>query len=299
MKLPTFLIIGVQKAGTTSVYGYLKEHPQVYMSPIKETNFFATDWENNTEKKPDTGTRKRINSWERYCELFMNVKDEIAIGEASPNYLVNYETSSEMIQRYVPNVKMIAILRNPVDRAYSDYLMHLRDGINVGKVRSLSEQVKFRADSSSTIKKGLYYSPIKHYLDTFDREKLKIILHDDLTKDSLTVMQEIYRFIGVDDTFNPDTSKRSQSAAVPKNQTLNNLLQTKNPVRKAISSTLKVLMPLEMRQKLRSNIIKLNSAGKELKPLSSEERQVLTEFYREDILKLQDLIDRDLSSWLE
>ncbi|NEP85829.1 MAG: sulfotransferase [Okeania sp. SIO2C2] len=299
MKLPTFLIIGVQKAGTTSVYGYLKEHPQVYMSPIKETNFFATDWENNTEKKPDTGTRKRINSWERYCELFMNVKDEIAIGEASPNYLVNYKTSSEMIQRYVPDVKMIAILRNPVDRAYSDYLMHLRDGINVGKVRSLSEQVKFRADSSSTIKKGLYYSPIKHYFDSFDREKLKIILHDDLTKDSLKVMQEIYRFIGVDDTFNPDTSKRSQSAAVPKNQTLNNLLQTKNPIRTAISSTLKILMPLETRQKLRSGIIKLNSAGKELKPLSSEERQLLTEFYREDILKLQDLIDRDLSSWLE
>ncbi|GGA48443.1 sulfotransferase [Okeania sp. KiyG1] len=298
MKLPTFLIIGVQKAGTTSIYKYLNEHPQVYMSPIKETNFFATDWENKTEKAPDTGTRKRINSWERYCELFMDVKDEIAIGEASPNYLVSYKTSSEMIQRYVPDVKMIAILRNPVERAYSDYLMHLRDGINVGKVRSLSEQVKFRADSSSTIKKGLYYSPIKHYFETFNLEQLKVILYDDLTKDSLKVMQEIYGFIGVDDTFNPDTSKRSQSAAIPKNQALNNLLQTKNPVRTAISSTLKVLMPLEMRQKLRSSIIELNSAGKELKPLSSEERQVLTEFYREDILKLQDLIDRDLSSWL-
>ncbi len=298
MKLPTFLIVGVQKAGTTSIYGYLKEHPQVYMSPIKETNFFATDWENKTEKQPDRGTRKRINSWERYCELFINVKDEIAIGEASPNYLVNYKTSSEMIQRYVPDVKMIAILRNPVDRAYSDYLMHLRDGINVGKVRSLSEQVKFRADSSSTIKKGLYYAPVKHYFDTFDREKLKIILHDDLTKDSLKVMQEIYRFIGVDDTFNPDTSKRSQSAAVPKNQTLNNLLQTKNPIRTVISSTLKLAMPLEMRQKIRSSLVKLNSAGKELKPLSSEERKLLTEFYREDILKLQDLIQRDLSSWL-
>lgn len=157
----------------------------------------------------------------------MDVKDEIAIGEASPNYLVSYKTSSEMIQRYVPDVKMIAILRNPVERAYSDYLMHLRDGINVGKVRSLSEQVKFRADSSSTIKKGLYYSPIKHYFETFNLEQLKVILYDDLTKDSLKVMQEIYGFIGVDDTFNPDTSKRSQSAAIPKNQALNNLLQTK------------------------------------------------------------------------
>ncbi len=298
MKLPTFLIVGVQKAGTTSIYGYLKEHPQVYMSPIKETNFFGTDWEKKIEKKPDTGTRKRINSWERYCELFIDVKDEIAIGEASPNYLANYKTSSEMIQRYVPDVKMIAILRNPVDRAYSDYLMHLRDGINAGKVRSLSEQVKFRSNNSSTIKKGLYYSAVKHYFDTFGQEKFKIFLYDDLTKDSLKMMQDIYRFIGVDDTFNPDTSKRGQTGAVPKNQTLNNLLQTKNPIRTAIASTLKLAMPLEMRQKIRSSLVKFNSAGKELKPLSSEERKILTDFYREDILKLQDLIQRDLSSWL-
>ncbi|MGK7920298.1 MAG: sulfotransferase domain-containing protein [Trichodesmium sp.] len=298
MKLPTFLIVGVQKAGTTSIYGYLKEHPQVYMSPRKETNFFATDWEKKTEKEPDTGTRKRINSWERYCELFTDVKDEIAIGEASPNYFVSYKTSSEMIQRYVPDVKMIAILRNPVDRAYSDYLMHIRDGINVGKLHSLSEQVKLKADSSSTIKKGLYYPPVKHYFDTFGQEKLKIFLYDDLSKDSLKMMQEVYKFIGVDDTFTPDTSKRSQAAAVPKNQTLNNLLQTKNPIRTAIASTLKVVMPLEMRHKLRSSLIKANSAGKELKPLSSEERKILIDFYREDILKLQDLIERDLSSWL-
>lgn len=299
MKLPNFLIIGVQKAGTTSIYGYLKQHPQVYMSPVKETNFFSTDWEKKTENKSDTEKKKRIDSWEKYCALFQNVKDEIAIGEASPNYLANYKTSSEMIVRYVPDVKMIAILRNPVDRAYSDYLMHLRDGINVGKVRSLSEQVKFRANTSSTIKKGFYYSPVKHYFDTFGQEKLKIILYDDLSKNSLGIMQDIYKFIGVDDKFNPDTSIRQQAAAIPKNQAMNNLLQTKNPVRTAISSTLKVVMPLEMRQKIRSGLIKFNSGGKELKPLSSEERKLLTDFYREDILLLQDLIQRDLSSWLK
>lgn len=299
MKLPTFLIVGVQKAGTTSIYGYLKQHPQVYMSPVKETNFFSTDWEKHTEKKSDTGKKKRIDSWEKYCELFQEVTDEIAIGEASPNYLANYKTSSEMIQRYVPDVNMIAILRNPVDRAYSDYLMHLRDGINVGKVRSLREQAKFHADTSATIKKGFYYTPVKHYFDTFGKEKVKIILYDDLSKNSLGTMQDIYKFIGVDNTFNPDTSKRQQTAAIPKNQAVNNLLQTKNPIRTAISSVLKVALPLEVRQKIRSSLIKLNSGGKELKPLASEDRKLLTELYREDILKLQDLIQKDLSSWLK
>ena len=293
MKLPTFLIVGVQKAGTTSIYGYLKQHPQVYMSPIKETNFLRRDWEKYTEGRP------KIDTWEKYCELFQDVKDEIAIGEASPSYLFNYKSSSEMILRYLPNIKMIAILRNPVERAYSDYLMHLRDGINIGNVLPLSKQAQFHANTSFTIRRGFYYNPVKHYFDIFGKEKLKVVLYDDLCKNSLAMMQDIYQFIGVDNTFNPNTSKRQQAAGVPKNQAFNNLLQTKNPIRTAISSVLKLAIPLEVRQKVRSRLIKLNLGGKELIPLSSEDRKVLTDLYREDILQLQDLIHRDLSSWLK
>ncbi|MEM1172990.1 MAG: sulfotransferase domain-containing protein [Cyanobacteria bacterium P01_H01_bin.35] len=294
MKLPTFLVVGIEKAGTTSIYQYLNQHPQIYMSPVKETNFLERDWE-NFQGKPNS---KRIDTWEKYCNLFNNVQDEIAIGEVSPNYLFHYKSSSQRIIKYVPDVKMIAILRNPVDRAYSDYLMHLRDSIEVEKIRSLTEQVKFRADSSFTIKKGLYYTPVKHYFDTFGKERIKIYLYNDLSEDSTTMIQDMYQFIGVNSNFTPETSERQQVAAVPKNQSLNNLIKTKNPVRTAVSSVFRVVMPPEMRQKLRSGLIKLNSGGKELKPLSSEERKILTDFYREDILKLQDLIQRDLSSWL-
>ncbi|NES01953.1 MAG: sulfotransferase [Okeania sp. SIO2F4] len=294
MKLPTFLVVGIEKAGTTSIYQYLNQHPQVYMSPVKETNFLERDWE-NFQGKPNS---KRIDTWEKYSNLFSNVQDEIAIGEVSPNYLFHYKSSSERIIKYVPDVKIIAILRNPVDRAYSDYLMHLRDSINVEKVRSLTEQVQFRADTSFTLKKGFYYTPVKYYFDTFGKERVKIYLYNDLSENSSAMMQDMYQFIGVNSDFTPDTSERQQVAAVPKNQSLNNLMKTKNPVRAAVSSVLKVVMPLEMRQKLRSSLVNLNSGGKELKPLSSEERQLLIDFYREDILKLQDLIQRDLSSWL-
>ncbi len=294
MKLPTFLVVGIEKAGTTSIYQYLNQHPQVYMSPVKETNFLERDWE-NFQGKPNP---KRIDTWEKYCNLFNNVQDEIAIGEVSPNYLFHYKSSSERIIKYVPDVKMIAILRNPVDRAYSDYLMHLRDSINVEKVRSLTEQVKFHADTSFTIKKGFYYTPVKYYFDTFGKERVKIYLYNDLSEDSLAMMQDMYQFIGVNSNFTPDTSQRQQVAAVPKNQSLNNLIKTKNPVRSAVSSVLRAVIPLEMRQKLRSGLINLNSGGKELQPLSSEERKILADFYHEDILKLQDLIQRDLSCWL-
>ena len=295
MKVPTFLIIGVQKAGTTSIYNYLNQHPQVYMSPVKETNFFEKDW-SKVDPEIMKKKRKKIDTFEKYCQLFQDVTDEIAIGEASPNYLFHYQSSSEQILRYLPDVKLIAILRNPTDRAYSDYLMHRRDGISN---KSLSEQIKTSAHKSFIIRKGFYYTPIKYYFDKFGRDKLKVYLYDDLSRNSVRFMQEMYQFIGVDNTFSVNTSKKAQVAQVPKNQLVNNLLRKKNPLRSFASSTLKYILPLDTRQKIRSSLINLNSQDKTKSPLSPEDRKQLVELYHEDILKLQDLIHKDLSSWLK
>ncbi|MBP0021276.1 MAG: sulfotransferase [Cyanobacteria bacterium SBLK] len=293
MKLPTFLIIGVEKSGTTSIYNYLKQHPQVYMSPIKETNFLERDWERDKSEK-----KAKIITFEAYRDLFKDATDEIAIGEASPNYLFHCKTSIPRIKQYVPNVKAIAILRDPVERAYSDYLMHIRDAINFGKVKTLSEQVQFSARSSFTLRKGLYCEPVQHFFDNFGRDRVKICLYDDLSQNSETFMQDIYRFLEVDDRFNADTSQRAQTAAVPKNILVNRLIRTKNPVRSAIAPVLKLVFSQEMRDNIRKTLIRFNSQEKEAIPLTPEEKQMLQDYYREDILKLQDLLQRDLSAWL-
>lgn len=292
MKLPTFLIVGVQKAGTTSIYNYLQQHPQVYMSPVKETNFLEKDWEN---LPPEQQNKNGILTLEDYYQLFANVKDEVAIGEASPNYLFHYESSAARIKKYVPDAQLIAILRNPVERAYSDYLMHRRDALGY---KSLSEQIKYSAHKSFIIRKGFYYTPIKYYFENFGREKLKLFLYEDLCQNSQDFMREMYRYIGVDDNFIPNTSEKAQVAKVPKNEAINNLLQRKNTLRDIAANVLKTVLPLEIRQKLRGSLINLNSQDKKEVPLSSEDRQKLREIYREDILKLQDLIDRDLSKWI-
>ncbi|MEM9539150.1 MAG: sulfotransferase [Cyanobacteria bacterium P01_E01_bin.42] len=293
MKLPTFLIIGVEKSGTTSIYNYLKQHPQVYMSPLKETNFLERDWEDNKNAR-----KARIITIEAYEELFKDVTDEIAIGEASPNYLFHYKTSTPKIEQYLPDVKMMAILRHPIQRAYSDYLMHIRDAINIGQVKTLSEQVKTSGNSSFTLRKGLYYEPVKYFFDRFGRDRVQIYLYDDLSQNSEAFMQEIYRFLEVDTRFQTDTSKRAQTAAVPKNQFLNRLIKTKNPVRSAIASSLKLVFSQEMRENIRNTLIRFNSQDKGAIPLTPEEKQMLQDYYREDILKLQDLLNRDLSAWL-
>lgn len=291
MKLPTFLIVGVQKAGTTSVYNYLHQHPQVYMSPIKETNFLEKDWGAAQVGKQNSSG---INTFAEYCQLFENAKDERALGEISPNYLFHYRTSAELIQRYVPNAKLIAILRNPIERAYSDYLMHVRDAIND---KSLSEQIKTNPYKSFMIAKGLYYSSLKHYFEQFGREQMAVYLYEDLSSNSAQFMSHLYRFIGVDDQFQLNTSNKAQVAQVPKVKLVNQLLQSQNPLRASVAAVLKTVLSEDARQNLRQRLVKLNSHDKKV-PLSPEERQGLIEIYREDILKLQDLIERDLSAWL-
>ncbi len=301
MTLPNFLIFGVQKAGTTSVYGYLQQHPQVYMSPLKETEFMGREMTAasaaDAAPKLTPGGRRQILTIQDYEALFDGVTDEIAIGEASPNYLFAHQRSVPNIQRYVPDAKLIAILRNPVERAYSDYLMHLREV--VGNRKSLAEQVKTSANSSHTLLKGRYYEGIRHFLEAFGADQVKIFLQDDLQRDSAGLMREIYCFIGVDSHFQVDTQRRRQAAEVPKNQTFNQLLRTRNPLRTAAGTLLRGVMPEAQRQKLRSRLITANSQGKEAMPLSSEERILLENYYREDILRLQDLIGRDLSAWFK
>ncbi|MEC4803328.1 MAG: sulfotransferase [Jaaginema sp. PMC 1079.18] len=292
MTLPNFLIIGVQKAGTTSIYNYLKQHPQVYVSPVKETNFLEKNWENESRKPA-------IDTLEKYEKLFAQVSNELAIGEASPNYLFHYDSSIERIQRYVPQAKLIAILRNPIDRAYSDYLMHIRDAIRKSKPKSLAELITDYSASSFILLKGFYYQHLQHFYQAFEREQIQVYLYDNLVKDSVKFMQNLYHFLEVDDTFSPDVSRRSQLAQVPKNQTFNKLLRQENSFRTLARSALKLVLPVEARQKIRSSLINLNSQDKTAVPLTPENRQQLQELYREDILKLQDLIDEDLTAWLD
>ncbi|MEM9092479.1 MAG: sulfotransferase [Cyanobacteria bacterium P01_F01_bin.53] len=302
MTLPNFLIFGVQKAGTTSIYNYLKQHPQVFMSPLKETDFMgresaAAPEGAEFEEQLSRGGRKQILTIKDYRELFDGVTDEIAIGEASPNYLFTHTLAVPNIQRHIPNAKLMAVLRNPIERAYSDYLMHVRQV--VGNRKPLAEQIQTSGDTSYTLLKGRYYEGVKHFLEVFGPEQVKLFLYEELRNDSAGLMREVYSFIGVDPDFNADTSQKQQKAEIPKNQKLNQLLRTNNPIRSAAGSVLRMLMPEEKRQALRSRLISANSQGKEGMPLSDEDRKLLENYYREDILRLQDLIDRDLSGWFK
>ena len=137
MPLPNFFIVGAAKSGTTSLYHYLGQHPEIYMCPEKEPAYFYS--ENNRPTSEFSGSiytdsfknrHKKLSLYniEEYLALFETVKGETAIGEATPDYLPQPETP-KLIFEDVPHAKIIAILRNPFDAAYSDFLMKRRDGV--------------------------------------------------------------------------------------------------------------------------------------------------------------------------
>lgn len=297
MRLPSFLLAGVQKAGTSSVYYYLKQHPQIYMSPIKEPNFLGRDWD-DFYQQGGAHRPSRIDTLAKYAALFAAATHEVAWGEASANYLFNYQTSIPQIQKYVPGAQIVLILRHPAERAYSDYLMHLRDCINPRGQRSLSEQIRERAHASFIIRKGYYFDGVQAFLQGFGQRQVRIFLYDDLAQSAVTFMQTLYQVVGVDAQFEPDVTAKAQTAQVPKSRALNSLLRTQNPLRSAIAAGLKGCLPIATRQKLRSALLQLNSQSKDTVTFSPEDRASLISLYREDILRLQDLLQRDLSAWL-
>ena len=283
-KLPSFIIIGAGKCGTTSMYTYLNQHPQIYLCPRKETYFFVPE-----------PIRSKLKPWgaiteiEEYNNLFTNASSDHVIGEISTTYY-QYAESAKLIQQKLPQTKIIAILRDPATRAFSDYQMHYRKG---NESESFNDLL---FSDNRFIKPGFYYSELIPYFEVFPRDQIKIFLFEDLIEDSQKMISDLFDFIGVDANFVPDVSQKSRTGGLPKNQKLNLLLTKDNPIRDSVAGILKLFMPLELRQKIRSSLIAKNIEKAKLSP---ESKKVLREIYREDTLNLQNLLDRDLSTWLE
>jgi len=299
MTMPNFLIIGAAKSGTTSLYHYLKQHPQIYMSPIKEPRFFAFDGikVDFCGPRDENLNRGTITEIEAYRALFQAVSNELAIGEASPIYIYNSRAPGR-IKHYIPNVKLIAILRNPAERAYSSFTGLIRDGREpLTDFAEALRQEETRASNNWSFfwhykKRGFYYIQLKRYFDLFNREQIKIYLYEDFRDNSLGILKDIFRFLDVDDTFVPDVSLKHNVSGIPRNRAIHIFLAKPN----SIKSILERIIPERLRWRMRLGLIHRNLIKT---PLRSDVRKHLVQDYREDILKLQDLIQRDLSRWLE
>ena len=205
----------------------------------------------------------------------------------------------ERIRHYIPDARLIAIIRDPVERAYSHFLSLVRQDLepltNFTQAME-AEEDRIRNNWSPRWlykQRGFYYSQLKHYFDLFDRSQIRVYLHEDFKTNSISVLQDIFRFLDVDDTFVPDTSQKHNATYTHRNKVLHRLLKEQNPLK----SILKPLISSSLREGIKTNLTTLN-IGKRPQ-IQPKVREQFIQEYREDILKLQELIQRDLSAWLE
>ena len=300
MVMPNFLIIGFEKAGTTSVYQYLKQHPQVFVSPTKETNFFIYEGQNPEILPYLSKELPVVRSLDDYRALFEDASEQKALGEASPLYLAD-PNAAECIRNHIPHAKLIALLRDPAERAYSAYWMRVRDGRETRSFeQAVEEELCGRLDDSLEVERrhyvrwGLYARHLRVYLSRFDRSQLAICLFDDLQADPAGLMSELFRFLEVDDAFIPDTSVRYNASGVPRNRLLRPLFG-KSRVTRAI----KCALPGPLCRRAASIQEAWRSRAIAKPPMPPKLRRKLVASYRRDILELQGMLNRDLSRWLE
>jgi hypothetical protein len=312
--LPTFFLAGTGKAGTTSLYHYLDQHPQIYMSPIKEPCYFASEirLENCSEeiqprfRRQMEEVQKYLRSpmstkrlwgpvveWNDYLRLFENVRDEVAVGEASVDYLYS-KSAAGHIAATIPGARILIVLRNPVDRAYSQYLQAASNGL---VRRSFREQIQenMRAGSETFgvlnphLEYGFYSEQVKRYLTSFPRSQVAVFLYEDYRGRTADMLPDIFRFLNVDTKFVPDTRQRHLESGIPRLDGLGYALK-----RAGAWAILARLTPAGMRPTLQRVALK----PRRKLAMDPRDRDFLRTYYRDDVMRLAALLDRDLTVWL-
>src|SRR5919106_535618 len=216
MVLPDFLVIGAYKSGSTALQEALRAHPDVFL-PAKGPSFFAFDEAATDDRPLPAGT---VRDWDVYQALFAAAPAYAVRGEVSPEYLAN-PWACDRIRARVPEAKLVALLRNPVERAYSDWLMYVRDGLEQEDfATALDAQEERRRAGSPTgyyLETGFYGRQLRPYFGAFPRERIQVHLFEDFAADPGAVMRSLFVFLGVD----PDRARVPERAVnvsgVPRN----------------------------------------------------------------------------------
>lgn len=276
---PNFFIVGTPKAGTTSLFHYLESHPEVFVPKIKEPHFFSSPEVKNTYYKT-----KIIDNQETYNSLFTSDNPYKAIGDFSSSYLFN-NNSAKRIKSFNPKAKIIIVLRNPVERALSHYLMDFSLGyINVPLLDVINNKKQYKAFYQQYIELGFYSKQIEAYKQHFSSSQIKILLSDNLYTNTNAVLEELFGFIGVSKSFKPDLKKKYNQYKEPRFKFLKQITQ---------STKLKTLIPSGLKNTFKSIIYKQNTE----KPKLDIEKDLLQKIYSNTIQETERVANLDLSFW--
>ena len=287
---PNFFIVGAAKAGTTSLHAYLSSHPQVFMSALKEPHYFA-----DFDVTPELDNfLPIIRSRSDYHELFKDSDGYIAVGEASPSYLCD-PAAAERIKSAIPTAKIIISLRNPVERAFSHYLMDFQRGSETLSFEKalefdLAHREKGWGKSAQYTELGLYSNQVESFLREFGRERVLIVLFEDLVRDTRGTMRQIAGFLGIDPFAYPESAfaQVHNPFEVSRGRIARAILRMR-PIR----VWAKNWIPRKMRTMVRNRLL---FATRPKPQLSPDTRRQLADRFEKDLRLLEQLLGRDLSA---
>lgn len=309
---PNFFVVGVVKGGTTSLYHYLSQHPDIYLPPIKETNHFAREDVNPAhflreyamDVKIDLdayikgGMKEQVHiahvdDDEHYLALFSKVDQEKAVGEISNSYMI-CPSAARAIHNFNPEAKIMVVLRNPIKRAWSQYLMNLREAKSDADdfIREIQEDhsanPKGWGVNHQYLELGKYSRQLKRYIDFFGRDKVLVVFFEEYKRTPDVVMRRICEFLGVDPSFEFDLSGKSNTSSLPRNPALNRML-----TRTGVIASAKRLTPKSLRQKF----ARVLYSDKNMPAMSADQIDWLRDYYSDEVGELGKLLNKNMAEF--
>lgn len=300
MPLPDFLVIGAARSGSTALFDYLGQHPEIHTSDPKEPHYFAFDGERPDFRGPGDDemiNREVVTDEAAYRALFRADAGPLARGEGSVSYLY-YEDAAANIRRAVPEVRLVCILRNPADRAYSAFrYVRARMYEPVADFREALSREEGRIEAGwhhiwHYRRMGRYADQLRRYYRLFDPEQIRVFRFEDFCRDPLPVLRDCYRFLGVDPDFRPRRTPVTVPSGEPRSRLLQRYLFRSPPGREL----LKRLVPGQVRRWITG---RLRRSNLEKVPMDPAIRRDLLDEYRNGIEELEELTGRPFTDWLD
>jgi hypothetical protein len=293
---PDFFIVGCFKSGTTALYHYLRQHPQIFMPAHKEPLFFGDDL---------TRRYGRL-TLEEYLALFRGARPGQRVGEASTWYLYSRSAARE-IREFSPDALIIVMLRNPVDVMYAQHsqlvfnatedLADFEAALEAEPDRRRGQRLPpgpLRVENLFYRESVRFADQLERYFDVFGRERVHVVLYDDFRDDTAGAYRAVLEFLGVDNNFRPSLEVVNESKRVRSRVLQRLVFQPPAPILAGV----RLMRRLPVAHRVRAAVLRLNSAPQPRKPMDPQLRRRLAGKFAADIERVARLIGRDLSGWM-
>jgi hypothetical protein len=296
-----FVVAGAAKSGTSSLYSYLNQHPQIGMSAMKEARYLT--YLGKQQQYRGYGKRGQYlmniydarmpKTMDEYLALFDFGGQFFAYGECSPAYLYISE-AAQNIYKFNKGTKIIIILRNPVERAYSSYLHMRRENAESGSFYSALLRESERIEENSGlpwryVAMGQYGSQLKRFKDVFDESAVKVFLYDELKSNAEVVMSDLFEFIGVDASFSPNLSVWDNVSGIPRNYS----------VYKAFKKVESFFSGRPYGDRISRAAARHSKDMLDRPSIDKPCRDFLIEHLADEVQALSEILGKDLSHWLK